>query len=146
MNAEGHSNGRGALRKVPRGRRNSILCNAARSAKADLTAAVSRRGGLVRSHLARAPYTRSTSRPALPAWCGGGGPPFLWYRTTLIIPANVGDFDTTGAKAVFTAHVDDYAEVWINGQMPQRSGYPSPATIQGSTCRNRVVLAESQHR
>jgi hypothetical protein len=27
--------------------------------------------------------------------------------------------------------VDDYAEVWINGQMPWRSGYPSPATIQG---------------
>jgi len=32
---------------------------------------------------------------------------------------------------VFTAYVDDYAEVWINGQMPRRSGYPSPATIQG---------------
>src|SRR5258708_7601956 len=47
------------------------------------------------------------------------------------------------AKAVFTAYVDDYAEVWINGQMPRRSGYPSPATIQGLNMPNRVVLAET---
>ena len=36
--------------------------------------------------------------------------------------------------------LDDYAEVWINGQMPRRSGYPSPATIQGLNMPNRVVL------
>jgi hypothetical protein len=41
------------------------------------------------------------------------------------------------------AYVDDYAEVWINGQMPRRSGYPSPATIQGLNMPNRVVLAET---
>jgi gluconolactonase len=74
---------------------------------------------------------------------GGGKSSFLWYRTTLTIPAKVGDFDTNGAKAVFTAYVDDYAEVWINGQMPRRSGYPSPATIQGLNMPNRVVLAET---
>jgi hypothetical protein len=33
--------------------------------------------------------------------------------------------------------------VWINGQMPRRSGYPSPATIQGLNMPNRVVLAET---
>jgi gluconolactonase len=74
---------------------------------------------------------------------GGGKSSFLWYRTTLTIPAKIGDFDTGGAKAVFTAYVDDYAEVWINGQMPRRSGYPSPATIQGLNMPNRVVLAET---
>ena len=74
---------------------------------------------------------------------GGGKTSFLWYRTTLTIPAKIGDFDTAGAKAVFTAYVDDYAEVWINGQMPRRSGYPSPATIQGLNMPNRVVLAET---
>ena len=39
--------------------------------------------------------------------------------------------------------MDDYAEVWINGQMPRRSGYPSPATIQGLNMPNRVVLADA---
>ena len=42
--------------------------------------------------------------------------------------------------AVLNVLVDDYAEVWINGQMPRRSGYPSPATIQGLNMPNRVVL------
>jgi gluconolactonase len=74
---------------------------------------------------------------------GGGKISFLWYRTNLTIPAKIGDFDTAGAKAVLTAYVDDYAEVWINGQMPRRAGITSPATIQGFNMPNRVVLADA---
>ena len=72
----------------------------------------------------------------------GGHVAFVWYRTNLTIPAKIGDFDTTGAKAVLTVLVDDYAEIWVNGQMPRQSGYPSPATIQGLNMPNRVVLAD----
>src|SRR5215813_1817899 len=61
----------------------------------------------------------------------GGHVAFMWYRAMLTIPAKVGAFDTAGAQAVLQVLVDDYAEVWINGQVPRRSGYPSPATIQG---------------
>jgi hypothetical protein len=39
--------------------------------------------------------------------------------------------------------VDDYAEIWVNGQIPRRLGRPSPATIQGFNMPNRVVLTES---
>jgi gluconolactonase len=74
---------------------------------------------------------------------GGGKVSFLWYRTSLTIPAKIGNFDTAGAKAVLTAYVDDYAEVWLNGQMPRRAGLTSPATIQGFNIPNRVVLADS---
>ena len=74
---------------------------------------------------------------------GGGKVSFLWYRANLTIPAKVGDFDTTGATAVLTIYVDDYAEVWVNGQMPRRAGYPSPATIQGFNMPNHVVLADA---
>jgi hypothetical protein len=42
-----------------------------------------------------------------------------------------------------TVTVDDYAEVWVNGQMPRRVGIPSPATIQGFNMPNRVVLADT---
>ena len=72
----------------------------------------------------------------------GGHVAFIWYRANLTIPAKVGDFDTAGAKAVLTVLVDDYAEVWIDGQMPRRAGYLSPATIQGFNMPNRVVLAD----
>jgi gluconolactonase len=68
---------------------------------------------------------------------------FLWYRTNLTVPAKIGNFDTTGAKAVITVYVDDYAEVWLNGEMPRRAGITSPATIQGFNIPNRVVLADS---
>ena len=74
---------------------------------------------------------------------GGGKVSFLWFRTNLTIPAKIGNFETTGAKAVLTAYVDDYAEVWINGQMPRRAGITSPATIKGFNIPNRVVLADS---
>jgi gluconolactonase len=74
---------------------------------------------------------------------GGGKVSFIWYRTNLSVPAKIGDFDTKGATVVFTVVVDDYAEVWINGQMPRRVGYPSPATIQGFNMPNRVVLTDA---
>jgi gluconolactonase len=74
---------------------------------------------------------------------GGGKVSFIWYRAMLTIPTKVGEFETSDALAVLTAYVDDYAEVWINGEMPRRSGYPSPATIQGLNIPNRVVLADA---
>jgi gluconolactonase len=74
---------------------------------------------------------------------GGGKVSFLWFRTNLTIPAKIGNFETAGAKAVLTAYVDDYAEIWINGQIPRRAGIISPATIQGFNIPNRVVLADS---
>ena len=74
---------------------------------------------------------------------GGGKLSFLWYRTNLTMPAKIGNFDTANAKAVLTAYVDDYAEVWVNGEMPRRVGITSPATIQGFNIPNRVVIADA---
>jgi gluconolactonase len=72
----------------------------------------------------------------------GGHLAFMSYRTGLTIPAKLGSFDPAGAVAVITVLVDDYAEVWVNGQLPRRLGRPSPATIQGFNMPNRVVLTE----
>src|SRR5262245_1872076 len=74
---------------------------------------------------------------------GGGKVSFLWYRTNLTMPAKIGAFDTANAKALLTAYVDDYAEVWVNGEMPRRAGITSPATIQGFNIPNRVVIADT---
>jgi gluconolactonase len=74
----------------------------------------------------------------------GGGHLFMtWFRSNLTVPAKIGDFDTGGARAVLAITIDDYAEVWVNGQMPRAIGRPSPATIQGFNMPNRVVLSES---
>ena len=73
----------------------------------------------------------------------GGHVAFMWYRSPLTIPAKIGEFDPSGAVAVLSVTVDDYAEVWVNGAIPGRSGYPSPATIQGHNMPQRVVLGTS---
>ena len=59
------------------------------------------------------------------------------------MPAKIGVFDTANAKAVLTAYVDDYAEVWVNGEVPRRGGITSPATIQGFNMPNRVVITDA---
>jgi hypothetical protein len=74
---------------------------------------------------------------------GGGMVSFFWFRATLTIPANATGFATAGAKTVLTVNVDDYAEVWVNGEMPRAAGRPSPAAIQGFNMPNRLVLRDA---
>ena len=74
---------------------------------------------------------------------GGGMISFFWYRATLTIPPEAMGFATDGAKAVLRINIDDYAEIWVNGEIPGRSGYPRPAAISGHNMPNRVVLGTS---
>ena len=43
---------------------------------------------------------------------------FNWYRLEVTVPERVGDLDPTGCTVVFEVVIDDYAEVWVNGEMP----------------------------
>jgi hypothetical protein len=72
---------------------------------------------------------------------GGGLVSFFWFRTTLTIPASAAGFDTAGAMIVLRVNIDDYAEVWVNGDLPRAAGRTSPGTIQGFNMPNRLVLA-----
>ncbi|HEU0236016.1 MAG TPA: hypothetical protein VFR14_06190, partial [Candidatus Limnocylindrales bacterium] len=47
---------------------------------------------------------------------------FNWYRTRVTVPERIGDFDPTGATIVFEVVVDDYAEIWVNGELPLSLG------------------------
>ena len=72
---------------------------------------------------------------------GGGLVSFFWFRTTLTMPANASGFETAGAMAVLGVNIDDYAEVWVNGEMQRAAGRTSPGTIQGFNMPHRLVLA-----
>ncbi len=74
---------------------------------------------------------------------GGGRVSFIWFRAKLTVPAEIAGFATAGAKAVLTANVDDYAEIWVNGELPRAAGRPSPAAIQGFNMPNRIVLGDA---
>jgi len=71
---------------------------------------------------------------------GGGLLSFVWYRAALTIPREAQGFATAGAKAVLRVNVDDYAEVWVNGELPRAAGRPSAACIQGFNMPHRLVL------
>jgi len=73
---------------------------------------------------------------------GGGMISFFWYRTSLTIPNEALGFACDGAKAVLRVNVDDYAEIWVNGEMPRAAGRPSPACIQGFNMPHRLVLGD----
>jgi gluconolactonase len=72
---------------------------------------------------------------------GGGLVSFFWFRTTLTIPTEAVGFDTAGTMAVLRVNIDDYAEVWVNGDLPRAAGRTSPGTIQGFNMPSRLVLA-----
>lgn len=71
---------------------------------------------------------------------GNGRLSFGWYRFNLTVPAKVGAFDPTGSTVVFEIVVDDYAEVWVNGELPLALGQAGGAAIKGWNAPNRVVL------
>jgi gluconolactonase len=69
-----------------------------------------------------------------------GGASTAWYRLSFTMPARVGSFDTPGTIAVFEIVVDDYAEVWVNGQLTRGLGQAGGSVIAGFNAPNRVVL------
>jgi gluconolactonase len=71
---------------------------------------------------------------------GTGRMCFNWYRINVTIPERVGDFDPTGATAVFEVVVDDYAEIWIDGELPLALGATGGQVVAGFNAPNRVIL------
>jgi len=67
---------------------------------------------------------------------------FNWYRIEVTIPERVGDHDPTGATVVFEVVVDDYAEVWVNGELPHALGDTGGPVVGGFNAPNRVVLTQ----
>ena len=65
---------------------------------------------------------------------------FNWYRIGVTVPERVGDFDPSGATVVFEVVIDDYAEVWVNGELPHTLGDRGGHVAAGFNAPNRVVL------
>jgi gluconolactonase len=68
---------------------------------------------------------------------------FNWYRINVTIPERVGAFYPAGAAAVFETTVDDYAEVWVNGELARGIGQSGGSVVAGWNTPNRILLARS---
>jgi len=73
---------------------------------------------------------------------GNGRISFQWYRLHLTLPERVGLLDVTGATVVFEVVVDDYAEVWVDGELPLSLGQRGGQVAAGFNAPNRVVLTQ----
>ncbi|MFO1503479.1 MAG: SMP-30/gluconolactonase/LRE family protein [Steroidobacteraceae bacterium] len=74
---------------------------------------------------------------------GNGRVSFNWYRLQLTVPARIGDFDTRGATVEFTTSLDDYAEVWVDGELPRAAGQSGGSVIQGWNGVNHLVIGRN---
>ncbi|MGH8596614.1 MAG: SMP-30/gluconolactonase/LRE family protein, partial [Gammaproteobacteria bacterium] len=68
---------------------------------------------------------------------------FNWYRTTLTLPAAVNGVEMSGASLVLETMVDDYAEIWVDGELARAPGQRGGSVIAGWNAPNRVLLTRS---
>ena len=65
---------------------------------------------------------------------------FNWYRIKLTIPERIGSYDPAGSTVVFTTALDDYAEIWVDGELPRYIGQMGGTVVGGWNAANRVVI------
>lgn len=68
---------------------------------------------------------------------------FAWYRLSVRVPERIGAFDPTGSTAVLEIVLDDYSEVWVDGQLPATLGQSGSGLVRGWNAPNRVVLGRN---
>ncbi|MGH7848518.1 MAG: SMP-30/gluconolactonase/LRE family protein [Candidatus Binatia bacterium] len=68
---------------------------------------------------------------------------FNWYRVNVTIPERIGQFNPTGSTVVFETSVDDYAEVWVDGELPRAAGQSGGSVIKGWNAMNRLIIGRN---
>jgi gluconolactonase len=71
---------------------------------------------------------------------GNGRLSFNWYRINITIPEAVNGFSTAGSTVVFQTTLDDYAEVWVNGEISRFLGQRGGSVVAGWNAPNRLVI------
>ncbi len=65
---------------------------------------------------------------------------FNWYRINITIPDRIGDYDPAGSTVVFETALDDYAEIWVDGELSRYLGQMGGSVVGGWNAPNRVVI------
>ena len=60
---------------------------------------------------------------------------FAWWRVTVEIPAEVQGVQTNGVSVYFETTIDDYGEIWVNGEIDLTTG-----AFQGFNIPQRILL------
>lgn len=76
---------------------------------------------------------------------GHGHLAFNWYRIRVTVPASVDGFDTRGSTVVFETRVDDYAEIWVDGEITYGAEDSGGPVVRGWNATNRLVVGRDVH-
>jgi gluconolactonase len=71
---------------------------------------------------------------------GHGRLSFNWYRIGITIPERIGSYDPTGATVELDTSLDDYAEIWVDGELPRLQGQVGGSVVGGWNAPNRLVI------
>ncbi len=74
---------------------------------------------------------------------GNGRISFNWYRINITIPESVNGFATDGATVVFQTALDDYAEIWVNGEISRFLGQQGGSVVAGWNAPNRLIVGRN---
>jgi gluconolactonase len=72
---------------------------------------------------------------------GTGRVSFNWYRLSLTLPESIDGVSVDGKTVWFEARLDDYAEIWVNGEIGRGYGQMGGSVVAGWNAPNRVVAA-----
>jgi gluconolactonase len=64
---------------------------------------------------------------------------FCWYRVKVTLPA-----EAEGKRVFFQTVVDDYGEVWVDGELPYKPGDVGGPIAAGFNAPNRVELKDAR--
>jgi gluconolactonase len=71
---------------------------------------------------------------------GPGRVSFNWYRIRITIPARVDGVDVAGSDVWFETRLDDYAEIWVDGEIGRAYGQTGGSVIAGWNAPNRLLV------
>lgn len=74
---------------------------------------------------------------------GNGRVGFNWYRIRFTVPERVGNFPTANSTIVFETSLDDYAEIWVDGEITRALGQSGGSVVAGWNANNRLVVGRN---
>ncbi len=63
---------------------------------------------------------------------------FAWYRISVEVPGDIDGVDVSGTRIWFETNVDNYGEVWVNGEIDRTTG-----VVVGINAQQRVEVSPS---
>lgn len=68
---------------------------------------------------------------------------FNWYRIRVTVPDSINGIDPTGSTVMFETSVDDYAEIWADGELTRYAGQSGGSMVAGWNAANRLIVARN---